>query len=188
MGTIGCSIIVPRTINCTTEKNLCTFLRRLIPMSPEEPINVITDALSAPKEADLGASKPVAQPKPTEREIRESRARHWTVRHATVIACGHKLEAGHLPSHANCEHCWFALFETTPEGVASVHDLLLKEGTQAVIAMHGAKFVKYFGNYLKKKLLQKFATPEVQAASGIEGGQLEVLDINAEKEASLGIQ
>ena len=148
-------------------------------------IGASTPALN---DADLGASKPVAQPKPTEREIRESRARHWTVRHATVIACGHKLEAGHLPSHANCEHCWFALFETTPEGVASVHDLLLKEGTQAVIAMHGAKFVKHFGNYLKKKLFQKFATPEVQAASGIEGGQLEVLDINAEKEASLGIQ
>jgi hypothetical protein len=157
-------------------------------MSPEEPVNVITDALSAPKDADLGASKPVAQPKPTEREIREARARHWTIRHATVIKCGHKLEAGHLPKHANCEHCWFALFETTPEGVASVHDLLLHDGMQALVAMHGAKFTKQFGKYLKKKLLKMYASPKVKAASGIDGGQLEVLDINAEKEATLGIR
>ncbi len=104
--------------------------------------------------ADLGASKPVpvVQPKP-----------NYTVKHQTVVACDHKLEAGHFPRHANCEDCWFALFETTPDGVASVHDLLLKEGSKAVEAMHGKKFLKQFGKYLQKKLLQpKEATDGLQ--------------------------
>ena len=159
-------------------------------MNPEpetklpEPMDVPAEA-AALADADLGASKPVAQPKPTEREIREWRARHWTVRHAAVVACGHKLEDGHPPKHVNCEHCWYALFETTPEGVASVHDMLLKGGTQAVIAVHGKKFTEQFGKYLRKKLLQQYATPEVQAASGIEGS---ILDVKAESEGTLGIR
>jgi len=122
--------------------------------------------------ADLGAGKSIEiKHEPTEREIREWRSRNFTVKHNRVVACGHKLETGHLPRHANCEDCWYALFETTPDGVASVHDLLLKEGSKAVEAMHGKKFLKAFGKYLRIKLLQQ-ACPEVQAASGIEGAML----------------
>ena len=113
--------------------------------------------------ADLGAAKSVPQPKYKMRPTQ----------HVVVNACGHKLEAGHFPRQANCEHCWYALFETTPEGVASVHQLLITDGTRAVIAMHGEKFTKQFGKYLRKKLLQQ-ASPEVQAASGIEGSILSV--------------
>jgi hypothetical protein len=122
--------------------------------------------------ADLGAAKPVPQPKYKMRPVQ----------HATVTACGHKLEAGHFPRQANCEHCWYALFETTPEGVASVHQLLITDGTRAVIAMHGEKFTKQFGKYLRKKLLQQ-ASPEVQAASEIEGSKFETLSVTEEKNA-----
>jgi hypothetical protein len=118
--------------------------------------------------ADLGASKPVPKPvykaRPTE--------------HATVVACGHKLEAGHFPRNSNCEDCWYALFETTPEGVASVHQLLLTDGTRAVTAMHGAKFTKHFGRYLQSKLLGLHQQSGEQIKEG-----LEVLDINAERTA-----
>src|SRR5271157_682890 len=122
--------------------------------------------------ADLGASKPIPQSKPKQRPLYLP----------TVIACGHKLEVGHFPKHPNCEHCWFALFETTPDGVESVHDMLMKEGTQAVRAMHGSKFLKAFGAYLRKKLLQDYASKKVQAASGIEGSHLEVPTIRIEGE------
>jgi hypothetical protein len=128
--------------------------------------------LIEPESADLGAAKPVPQPKYKMRPVQ----------HATVTACGHKLEAGHFPRQANCEHCWYALFETTPEGVASVHQLLITDGTRAVIAMHGEKFTKQFGKYLRKKLLQQ-ASPEVQAASEIEGSKFETLSVTEEKNA-----
>jgi len=126
-----------------------------------------------PEQTDLGASKPIPQPV----------YKQQPTRHSVVNACGHKLEAGHFPKHTNCEDCWFALFETTPDGVASVHDLLLKEGTQAVVRMHGSKFTKAFGQYLRRKLLSQYASPAVQAASGIEGS---IMDIKAESEGTLG--
>ena len=137
--------------------------------------------------ADLGAGKPVqTEHKPTEREVRAWRAANFTVKHNRVVACGHLLEAGHFPTHTNCEACWYALFETTPDGVASVHDLLLKEGSKTVEAMHGKKFLKQFGLYLRKKLLRQ-ASPEVQAASGIEPTiEGAVLDIRME--ANLGVR
>ena len=126
------------------------------------------DAKAAMDSADLGASKPVPKP------VYKARP----VEHATVVACGHKLEAGHFPRNSNCEDCWFALFETTPEGVASVHQLLLTDGTRAVTAMHGAKFTKHFGRYLQSKLLGLHQQSGEQIAEG-----LQVLDINAERTA-----
>jgi hypothetical protein len=124
---------------------------------------------------DLGASKPIPQPaykpQPTQ--------------HSIVKACNHKIDLNHFPTHSNCWDCWQAFFSVSPEGVASVHQLLLQGGTKAVIAMHGAKFVKFFGKFLQQKLLQEYASPAVQAASGIEGS---IMDIKAESEGTLGIR
>ena len=119
-------------------------------------------------DTDLGASRPIPQPV----------YKQQPTQHSTVVACGHKLEIGHLPKHSNCEDCWHALFETSPEGVASVHNLLLTDGTRAVTAMHGAKFTKHFGRYLQSKLLAMHQKSGEQIAEG-----LQVLDINAERTA-----
>ena len=120
-----------------------------------------------PEQTDLGASKPVPQPaykaQPTQ--------------HSRVIACGHKLDLRHFPANANCWPCWNAFFSVSPEGVASVHNLLLEGGTKAVVAMHGTKFTKMFGRFLREKLLKEYASKEVQAASGIEGS---IMDIREE--------
>lgn len=124
---------------------------------------------------DLGASKPISQPQPKQQPIQ----------HSVVIACGHKLDLRHFPDHANCWDCWNAFFSVSPEGVASVHQLLLEGGTKAVVAIHGKKFVKHFGKFLQQKLLKEYASPQVQAASGIEGS---ILDIKAESEGTLGIR
>ena len=128
-----------------------------------------------PEELDLGASKPIAQPEPKQQPIQ----------HSVVIACGHKLDLRHYPDHANCWACWNAFFSVSPEGVASVHQLLLEGGTKAVVAMHGSKFTRQFGRFLQQKLLKEYASPQVQAASGIEGS---ILDIKAESEGTLGIR
>ena len=123
-------------------------------------------------DADLGASKPVPQPEPTLKQVREWRAANFTVRHSIVNACGHKIDLRVPPS--NCEDCWTAFFSVSPEGVASVHNLLLEGGTKAVIAMHGKKFTRQFGRFLQKKLLKEYASPAVQAASGIEGSIMSI--------------
>lgn len=161
-------------------------------MIPNDPVDVTAEVVEEiheeffkGKDADLGSSKPIPQPEPTLKQVKEWRAANFTVRHSTVKACNHKLDLRHLPSNANCWECWRAFFESSPEGVASVHDLLLTGGTKAVIAMHGAKFTKMFGRFLQKKLLSEYASQEVQAASGIEGS---IMDIAAEKGANLGIR
>lgn len=128
------------------------------------------------EETDLGASKPIAQPVPKPQPLQ----------HPVVITCGHKLDLRKFPDRSNCWECWRAFFESNPEGVSSVHELLLNGGTKAVTAIHGKKFVKAFGKFLQKQLLKQYASKEVQAASGIEGNQLSVPDIT--QEANLGIR
>ena len=140
-----------------------------IPTFSAGEVNGLTDA-------DLGASKPIPEPKPTLAQVKAWRNTNFTVKHSTVNACGHKIDLRHFPSNANCEDCWEAFFSVSPEGVASVHDLLLKDGTKAVIAMHGAKFTKWFGKFLQKKLLSQYRATEGYA-SGIEGS---VMDIKEE--------
>ena len=104
--------------------------------------------------ADLGASKPIPEKKPTSKEIGEYRNRHFTVRHSTVVACGHKIDLRQYPSNANCWDCWEAFFSVSPEGVAQVHQMLMEGGTQEVTRRFGSKFVKKFGKFLQKQLLQ----------------------------------
>ena len=135
-----------------------------------EGIVTLTEEAKAMVDTDLGASKPVPQPEPTLKQVREWRAANFTVRHSTVNACGHKIDLRIPPSNANCWPCWEAFLSSNPEGVASVHALLLHGGTQAVIAVHGTKFTKMFGKFLQKKLM---AGTTIHAASGIEGSIME---------------
>jgi len=95
--------------------------------------------------ADLGASKPV--PKPPQPKAQP-------VKFPTVVACEHTIDPRHFPTQANCQDCWDAFFEYNTGALASVHQLLLTGGTQAVVAIHGKKFTKYFGIYLKQQLLK----------------------------------
>ena len=152
----------------------------MIPTDPTE-VSAVSVALA---DADLGAAKPIERPTPTSKEISEYRARYFTVRHSTVVACGHKIDVRHFPTQSNCPSCWEAFFELNPEGVAASHDILLNQGTKTLIAMHGKKFIKMLGEHLRKKLLQ-MASPKVQASSGIEGS---VMSIAEEKGANLGIR
>lgn len=121
-------------------------------------------------ESDLGANKPVVKV--------EDPPKMRPVQHGVVVACGHKLEHGRFPRQANCFDCWEALFETTPDGVQSVHSLLMQSGTQAVEQMHGKKFVKMFGRYLRKKLL------EMHKQKTSEAPGIEILDINTERNSN----
>ncbi len=158
-------------------------------MNPEETKNdndnLSIDPVDKPvtvavESADLGASKPIAEPKPTRKQIGEWRAANFTVKQGTVLACGHKFDPRTMPKKANCWDCWEATFSTSPESVAQVHQMLLDGGTQAVISTYGSKFTRMFGRFLRKKLLTEYASKQVQAASGIEGS---ILDIKEEANA-----
>lgn len=105
-----------------------------------------------PDSADLGASKPVPQPQPKLRPLE----------HPVVISCGHSLDTRHFPVHANCEDCWLAFFESNSAGLASVHELLMVDGTRAVTAIHGAKFTRAFGRYLQNQLLKMYQKPQTE--------------------------
>lgn len=141
--------------------------------------------VTVPESADLETPTKVEEvKKPTRKEIGEWRARNFTIRHATVVACGHKLDLRQFPHEAHCFDCWYAFLESNPDGVASVHELLQQGGTKAVEAMHGKKFVKMYGRYIQTKLLKLRAATESQPESTIEGGQLEVLDIAKEAQSA----
>ncbi len=129
--------------------------------------------------ADLGSAKPLPAKVPTSKEIGEYRARYFTVRNSTVVACQHKLDVHRFPT-SNCEDCWEAFFELNPEGLSATHEVLLNQGIKPLEAMHGKKFVKKLGNHLKRMLL-KLASPEVKAASGIDENKLQVFDIQEER-------
>lgn len=113
-------------------------------------------------DTDLGASKPIPQPQPKQRPLQ----------HATVTACGHKLEAGHFPRKMNCEDCWYALFETNAEALPGLHALLNEQGRSAIERMYGRKFMEAFGRYLRGKLLEMHT--EQQAEPMPTGPSLEV--------------
>lgn len=155
-------------------------------MGPQE--EAVNDIVTLPETADIAAPTKVEEvKKPTRKEIGEWRARNFTVRHATVIACGHKLDLRQIPN-THCFDCWYAFLESNPEGVASVHELIQQGGTKALEAMHGKKFVNMYGKYIQEKLFGLRAVTEPQPESTIEGSQLQVVDVVAQKEASIGIR
>lgn len=141
----------------------------------EEPVTQLTEEIKAALPTDLGASTPVGPVK----------YKTQPVQHNTVVACGHKLEAGHFPRQANCYDCWFALFETTPGGVEHTHALLSSEGAEAVRKMHGSKFLKMFGKYLRSKMTEAYMNSKAEAAPEVG---IEIVDIQAEREANVGIR
>jgi len=155
------------------------------PTCPESKCDCLEHVTKAANSADLGASTPVPESKPTEAEIKEWRGRNFTVRTPVVKACGHHLNLQSFPSHSNCQDCWEAFLSNNPNGVEMVHKTLMEQGTQGAIKQFGKKLVKMFGKFLKKQLLQQYASAQVQAASGIEGNQLQVPDIKAEVESGI---
>ncbi len=116
------------------------------------------------QDLDLGASKPVPVEKPEPKT---------TLEHPTVRACGHSIDLRHPPTQANCEECWTSFFTLTVD-TPSLHKLLVEQGRAGMERLLGKKFVKHFGRFLGRSLVQTKVDP------GIEGS---ILDINKEREA-----
>jgi hypothetical protein len=134
---------------------------------PPEPVTVTL------QDADLGASKPVPVDKPEPKR---------TLEHSIVKACGHSIDLRHPPTQANCEDCWEA-FLTLSVDTSALHKILTEQGRAGMERLLGKKFVKHFGKFLQRQLKPSIEVPQVE--SGIEGS---ILNINAEREAILGIR
>ena len=144
---------------------------------PSDPMDVTAEVVEEIheeffKDTDLGASKPVPVDKPEPKR---------TVEHSIVKACGHSIDLRHPPTQANCEDCWTAFF-TLAVDTPSIHKILVAQGRVGLVAIVGKKFVKYFGKFLQQQLRAPVEVPQVEPS--IEGS---VLDVGAEREASLGI-
>lgn len=101
---------------------------------------------------DLAAATPIPEPEYTPRQIGQMRRRYITVTLGHVVACGHPFWTDRQPAR-NCADCWNAWFQTNPELIERIHNVLRTGGPSVLIATMGRKFVKRFGKYLETVLV-----------------------------------
>jgi hypothetical protein len=81
-----------------------------------------------------------------ERTLRLIRGKTFTVRH-DVAVCGHKVDRINQPKR-NCHVCWWAFFQTHEMLVKTAHEFYQQFGKERLVALRGAKFVKYFHMFM----------------------------------------
>ena len=120
-----------------------------------------TEALDS---MDLTQPAPPTEPpaKLTPKQIGQLRRQFLTHVNGTVTACGHKdnfsktdKRKGKVPSN-NCINCWEAYFMTSVD-LDFIHTVLTQKGANALMAIHGKKFVRMFHGFLSQKMLPMLA-------------------------------
>ena len=93
----------------------------------------------------------------TRKQLGQLRRTHVTVQHSTVKACGHKAKFGKDKNPGNnCVYCWEAYFMTSVD-LDFIHTVLTQKGANALMAIHGKKFVRMFHGFLSQKMLPMLA-------------------------------
>lgn len=83
----------------------------------------------------------------TEMQFRQLRRAYFTVRHARVEECGHKLDPINQPGN-NCEYCWFGWLNAHGELVQTADKAFQEQGKAFLIKMRGVKFTKMFLRFM----------------------------------------
>lgn len=78
-------------------------------------------------------------------EYKAAMRAYFTRRNPTVQACGHKFKGE--PKN-NCTECWYAFFQNYGELTKTADEVFQNEGRQALEALKGKKFVKYFIGFM----------------------------------------
>ena len=149
-----------------------------------------TEALDS---MDLTQPVPPTEPpaKLTPKQIGQLRRQFLTHVNGTVTACGHKdnfsktdKRKGKVPSN-NCINCWDAYFMTSVD-LDFIHTVLTQKGANALMAIHGKKFVRMFHGFLSTKMLpmlaaeiKKEAEAVPEAPAKIVGGTFSVQEEEA---------
>ena len=112
-----------------------------------------------------------------ERTLRLIRGKTFTVRH-DVAVCGHKVDRINQPKR-NCHVCWWAFFQTHEMLVKTAHEFYQQFGKERLVALRGAKFVKYFHMFMSTVqhiLEQQKLEQEKNADKGQDGTDLREIE------------
>jgi hypothetical protein len=132
---------------------------------------------------------PDGKPLPiNERTLRLIRGKTFTVRHI-ALTCGHKMDLQNQPK-TGCETCWWEWLNNHSTLVQTAHEFYQQFGKERLVAMRGAKFVKYFlmfmstvAHMIEEQKAQEAANgndPKQGGANGgIEGNQRERIPVEA---------
>ena len=117
-----------------------------VPESPEPPVSEPPNAVITPDGVQelppwlIGSD---GKPLPiNERTLRLIRGKTFTVRHI-LLTCGHKMDLQNQPK-TGCETCWWEWLNNHSTLVQTAHEFYQQFGKERLVAMRGAKFVKYF--------------------------------------------
>jgi hypothetical protein len=118
-----------------------------VPESPEPPVSEPPNAVITPDGVQelppwlIGSD---GKPLPiNERTLRLIRGKTFTVRHILLEDCQHKLDMQNQPK-TGCENCWYQWLNHHGTLVQTAHEFYQQFGKERLVAMRGAKFVKYF--------------------------------------------
>ena len=78
-----------------------------------------------------------------ERTLRLIRGKTFTVRHILLEDCQHKMDMQNQPK-TGCQNCWYQWLNHHGTLVQTAHEFYQQFGKERLVAMRGAKFVKYF--------------------------------------------
>jgi hypothetical protein len=109
----------------------------------------------------------------TRKQLGQLRRMHLTQVNGTVTACGHKDNFSKTekrkgkPPNNNCISCWEAYFMTSVD-LDFIHAVLTQKGANALMAIHGKKFVRMFHGFLSTKLMPILAAEIKKEAEAAE--------------------
>lgn len=86
----------------------------------------------------------------TRAEYKAAMRTEFTVKNNVNPMCGHRVTVGSVPSHHNCEACWFAYFQVHGEVTKLADEIFQQHGkkeAEAIITQ--IKGRKFFRNFLK---------------------------------------
>ena len=129
-----------------------------------EPVTIATE--------EVGVSVAKSPEKLSKKQIGQLRRMHVTNVNGTIKACGHKdnfsktdKRAGKVPNN-NCINCWEAYFMTSVD-LDFIHTVLTQKGANALMAIHGKKFVRMFHGFLSTKMLPMLAAEIKKEAEAV---------------------
>jgi hypothetical protein len=104
----------------------------------------------------------------TRGEYKAAMRKEWTKRGVPLPSCKHVFVPGSEPRHRNCESCWFVFFQTHGELTQTSDEVFAKHGAEALVAMRGPKFTKYFLRFMGALAQWKKLAEEAKDANGDE--------------------
>jgi len=110
----------------------------------------------------------------TTKQLKELRAKFFTVRHVLLKDCDHRLDMINEPRHKHCENCWFQWFNTHGKLIESVDAAYKEHGKDFIIKLRGVTFFKMFLRFMATVAhWQHQAQMEALQKAQVQNGQVD---------------